>query len=85
MLGFNPANPDDLLPFEELTNTVTVIPLDDSIVRETIALRKIYKIKLPDAVIAATTLVHGLSLITRDEADFKKITHLALINLHDMV
>lgn len=46
----------------------------------TIALRKIYKIKLPDAVIAATSLAHGLSLITRDEADFKKNLHLALIN-----
>jgi len=38
------------------------------------------KIKLPDAVIAATALVHGLELISRNESDFKKIPGLAVVN-----
>lgn len=85
MLGFSPANPADLLPFEELVATLKVLPLDDGVVMETVVLRKTHKIKLPDAIIAATALVHGLSLITRNEADFKKIPNLSLINLHNMI
>jgi predicted nucleic acid-binding protein len=85
MLGFNPPNPADLLPFEELTDTLKILPLDEAIVRETIVLRKAHKIKLPDAIIAATAIVYGLLLITRNESDFKKVTTLSLINLHNMV
>jgi predicted nucleic acid-binding protein len=44
------------------------------------AQNKSVKIKLPDAVIAATALVHGFELISRNEADFKKITRLAVVN-----
>lgn len=83
ILGFNPANPTDLIPFEELANTVTILPLSDNIVHQTITIRKLYKIKLPDAIIAATALVHGLYLITRNTTDFSKIPGLNLINPHD--
>lgn len=85
MLGFSPPNPADLLPFEELVATLKIFPLDEPIIKETISLRKKHKIKLPDAVIAATALVHGLSLITRNKADFKKIPNLQFIDLHDMI
>ena len=40
-------------------------------------LRRIYKTKLPDAIIAATAMVHGLPLITAD-VGFKKIEGLRL-------
>jgi predicted nucleic acid-binding protein len=59
--------------------------LDENVVKQTIAIRKTHKIKLPDAVIAATALVYGLSLISRNEADFKKIPHLSRIDLHKMI
>jgi predicted nucleic acid-binding protein len=39
---------------------------------------------LPDAIIAATTLVHGLPLITRNVADFQGIVGLVVINPHDV-
>jgi hypothetical protein len=85
MLGFNPPNPADLLPFEELVATIAILPLDEAVVNEVISLRKAHKIKLPDAVVAATARVHGLSLITRNDSDFKRIPNLMLINLHDMI
>ena len=45
-------------------------------------IRKAHKIKLPDAVIAATELAYDLILMTRNISDFKKIEELNLINPH---
>ena len=39
--------------------------------------------KLPDAIIAATAINHNLILITRNVADFKKITRLKVLNPYD--
>lgn len=78
----------DLLGWEEEESSVSsdfvnksdVIQLEEPIVRTTIDIRKKYKTKLPDAVIAATSIVHGLKLITRNTSDFKKIKELSWIN-----
>ncbi len=45
--------------------------LDDEIVEKTISLRRTYKTKLPDAIIAATATVYNLTLITADKKDFQ--------------
>lgn len=57
-----------------------VIGLEEAIILRTIALRKLIKIKLPDAIIAATAIVYNLTLVTRNTADFKNIPGLALIS-----
>lgn len=85
MLGFSPDNPTDLTPFEELVDALQILPLDAEVVKRCIALRKRHKIKLPDAIVAATALAHGLSLVSRNESDFKKIPDLKLINPHSML
>jgi len=46
----------------------------------TIDLRRKYKIKLPDAVIAATALYYDLILVTRNEKDFEGIKGLEIYN-----
>ena len=51
--------------------------------QQTILLRQQRRVKLPDAIIAATALVHGLPLLTRNTADFQNIVGLAVLNLHD--
>ncbi|MBL7776246.1 MAG: type II toxin-antitoxin system VapC family toxin, partial [Saprospiraceae bacterium] len=61
------------------------LPLDETVVNRCISLRKAHKIKLPDAIVAATALVHNLSLLTRNESDFRKIPDLKLINPHNLV
>jgi toxin FitB len=50
------------------------------IVEQTILLRKKHKIKTPDAIIAATALVHDLTIITRNSGDFEKIEGLKTVN-----
>lgn len=59
-----------------------VFILDQDVAKRTVELRMNHNIKLPDAIIAATALVNGLDLITRNVSDFQKIPHLALLNPH---
>lgn len=49
-----------------------------------IVIRKHFRVKLPDAIIAATALVHDLSLITRNYNDFKKIQSIEILNPFDI-
>ena len=62
----------------------TIYTLSHAVVEKTTILRQQHKIKIPDAIIAATALVHELSLITRNLSDFKNIAELAVINPHSL-
>jgi predicted nucleic acid-binding protein len=57
-----------------------VLIINDEIVDKTIAIRKIKKIKLPDAIIAATALVYGFTLISRNTSDFANIQYLDIVD-----
>ena len=45
-----------------------------------ISIRRVYKTKLPDAIIAATAIVCKSALITHNRTDFKKIKGLSLVD-----
>ena len=51
------------------------IPLADEIKEKTIEIRKKYKTKLPDAIVAASAIVNNLPLITADKG-FNQIEEL---------
>jgi len=57
----------------DFINRVTIFNLEDAIKYKTVEIRKVHKIKLPDAIIAATALIYNLILITRNIKDFKDI------------
>jgi len=57
-----------------------VLELNENIKNKAIEVRRNYKIKLPDALIAATALVHDLELITRNTKDFENIKELKVKN-----
>lgn len=61
-----------------------ILPLSNIIADKTIELRKTHKIKLPDAVIAATSLTYDLTLISRNDKDFKAIPLLKYINIFNL-
>jgi predicted nucleic acid-binding protein len=59
----------------------TVYPLTDDIAEKAAELRRTYKkFALPDAIIAATALVHNLTLVSRNDADFQRIKKLKYTN-----
>lgn len=61
-----------------------IYELRKEIVEQTIILRQNFKIKTPDAIIAATALVHNRKLITRNNSDFKKIPGLIVIDPYNL-
>ena len=61
-----------------------MLPISQEVTLKTIELRKDYKIKLPDALIAATTLVFNFTLVSRNVSDFKKIAGLSCVDAHLM-
>jgi predicted nucleic acid-binding protein len=83
VLGFN-APPQDYQLLIEFFEDAIIFELIPEIVEQAIELRKAYKIKLGDSIIAATALVYDLSLITRNINDFKSIAGLQLVNPHEM-
>lgn len=78
---WNPPNPDDLKIYQTFVEYSTVIGIDEDIKQQTIYIRKTYKLKLPDALIAATAIVNNFTLIADNDTDFKKVTELKYINL----
>ncbi len=79
LLGFN-SSPETYQNLVNLINMGTLLSLTDAIVDETIALKKIKRIKLPDAIIAATALVHNLKIVSHNTGDFKNITGLTCLD-----
>ena len=82
VLRFNdtPENEKVLADFVDLS---VIHHLSPGIVQRTIGLCKQNKIKLPDAIIAATALSENLTLVTRNTDDFKNIKNIELLNPWD--
>ena len=70
---------------EEFIALAEVIEIDKFIIRNCIDLRKNNKIKLPDAIIAATALTHNFILMTNNEKDFTEIQNLTVVNPHHYI
>ena len=81
VLGYK-VIPEDELILNEFINVAQIIGLSEDIVRHKIELRRAYKIKTPDAIIAATSQVLNLTLISRNTKDFDKIKDLKIIDPH---
>lgn len=79
VLGYNAAK-EHYRILEAFINDSEVIRLYPEIVEQCIEIRKQYRIKLPDAIIAATALHEQMTLITRNISDFEMIDELEIID-----
>ena len=61
-----------------------IYPLNNPVVDMCILVRKHYRIRLPDAIIAATAKVNSFHIITCNVKDFKNIKNLQIINPHEI-
>ena len=83
-MGWLNATKEQLIPLYGFMEITTVVPINETVIEKTIALRQTKKIQLADAIIAATALVYDLILISRNTSDFKNIDGLKVINPHTL-
>lgn len=60
----------------QLLSQFEKIPVDNPLVQVAGDIRRIYGTPLPDALIAATAIIHNTMLITRNLKDFEKVKEL---------
>lgn len=80
LLGWNAPSQQEADILEFFVAGSDIIQLTRPIVLKTIEIRKTHKIKLPDTIISATAIVYDLTLISRNDSDFKKILGLKYLN-----
>jgi predicted nucleic acid-binding protein len=84
LLGYKFPSKAELRKMEQMMNDTTIMQLDPTVTQQAILIRRRHTIRLPDAIIAATAIVHRFTLITRNVSDFKGIDNLLLINPFDL-
>ncbi len=70
-----PQEHADILGFLE---TCRYVQLDIAVADIAADLRRLYRLKTPDSIIAATALFTGSTLVTRNFRDFKRVPDLAI-------
>ena len=80
LLCWKTTSDTDIQLLIDFIEEVTIFELENAIKLKTAEIRKTNRVKLPDAIIAATALVHDLTLVTRNVKDFDQIRGLKVIN-----
>jgi predicted nucleic acid-binding protein len=80
LLSWPGASDEQTLVLKEFIKASEEFNLEESIILRAIDIRKTYKTKLPDAIVAATALINNLAIITRNTKDFDKIEGLEVLN-----
>ena len=80
VLGFSGLALDQFKAYELLMADMIHLAVCKRVIDSAVRLRRLHKMSLGDALIAATALVHGLTLITRNARDFQWIPRLHMVN-----
>ncbi len=83
LLSWNPKTHSDIFTIQRFVDDCNVLELDDLTKIYTVDIRRRYKLKLPDAIIAATAIANDLTLVSRNCRDFKKVKQLQFVNPFD--
>jgi hypothetical protein len=80
ILGYPGLKNEENAVFSLLIDNAVLHPIDNRIIDKTIEIRQTNRIKLPDALIAATCMVNQLEILTLNTKDFENIAGLTLFN-----
>lgn len=81
-MAFSGLSQEDRQLFEQFLQRVEIVNLvtsDAVLIKKIIEIRQQYRLKLPDAIIAAMAIQNSASLVTADQ-EFAKVTILTVIN-----
>lgn len=65
---------------EALLAVLFRFPISEPVVQKVIEIRQSRRMKLPDAIIAATALIHNCTIVTRNISDFSGLPGLEVLN-----
>ncbi len=80
VLGYHKITFDEKENFSKIFNALELLPIDENIIEQFIALRQQKNILLGDSLIAATAIIHNNTLLTANEVDFKWVPNLKVNN-----
>ncbi len=80
VLGFSRLNNAERRWFKNFFDNADLLPISQSVLDEAVRLRQQRAVKLGDALIAATALVHHLELVTHNISDFSWIAGLRVVD-----
>ena len=84
VLGYNDL-PHKMSAMSNFVSLSDILPLNETVTEKTIELKRLFrKMKLGDAIIAATAIADNLALITRNVDDFIFIPSLKVLNPYEM-
>lgn len=78
--SWEPPDRDDMEVYRLFVSKSIVLGIKQEIVNETIRICRSYKIKLPDALIAATAIINEMVLVADNDKDFLRVHELKYLN-----
>jgi predicted nucleic acid-binding protein len=84
VLGFN-TQEFELEQLESFIQLSSIVYMDEAVADKTIEIRRMKRIKLPDAIIAATALVQNCILLSHNTTDFNKIEGLQVLDPYSFI
>lgn len=83
-LGFSSGNAEFDTKTEKFVSLAILYDLNSEVIDRTVKIRKSHKIKIADAIIAATAITNNFILLSRNIDDFKGIGGLKIINPYSL-
>lgn len=80
VLGYHLLIEEDKKYFDAYFELLSVLAIDDSVIDLATELRRMFRMKTSDAIIAATAQIYQLELVTRNVDDFSKISSLKIFD-----
>lgn len=80
VLGYSGLTPSDEKALRELLAEFEEVQVESVVIEEAIRLRKLHRLKSPDAIIAATALLQQAEVVARNTSDFKKVSGLTVLD-----
>ena len=77
VLSFSRLTEGEMAAFRTMLDQYVEVPIDNDVIEEAARLRRLVKVKAPDAIVAATAVIRQATLITRNLDDFRRIPGLS--------
>jgi len=80
VLGFPNLNEPESAAIKQLLNEFEEVPVSKAVIDQTILIRKATRIKVPDALIAASAQLIQATVVTRNTSDFERVPGITVVH-----